>query len=257
MRDIRRLALDIGPRLATGPNFKRAANLVARRFEGLGFAVTRQDIDVPAGNSWGVAVRAGRSQNIIARSKDFDPSQDYVLVGAHLDTVAVAPGAEDNASGISVLLESARVIGASKRQIVFVAFGAEEPVGTGEALHHFGSTEYVARMTRTERAHLTGMVALDRVSVGTVVPLCTGGISPTTIRDQLERIAGRLKIPTSVCDNNAASDHWSFEQVGFPVARIGSTPYFGYHSIHDLPEVVNPAQLQRVGRLVTAWLRGD
>ena len=62
---------------------------------------------MPAGTSWGVPVRAGRSVNLIAERPGFDRTAPHVVIGAHLDTVPQAPGAEDNASGVAVLLELA------------------------------------------------------------------------------------------------------------------------------------------------------
>jgi Zn-dependent M28 family amino/carboxypeptidase len=63
------------------------------------------------------------------------------MVGAQLDTVPQAPGAEDNASGVSVLIEAARLAAQrpTRLPVMFVAFAAEEPRGDGEAWHHFGS----------------------------------------------------------------------------------------------------------------------
>ncbi len=111
MLTVRHLAGRIGPRLATGPAFREAADYVTARFVEHGYDVARSAFAVPAGDSWGVPVEAGRSANVVATPADFDPGSPYVLVGAHLDTVAVAPGAEDNASGVAVLLELARVLG--------------------------------------------------------------------------------------------------------------------------------------------------
>ncbi|MBZ5738068.1 M28 family metallopeptidase [Nocardioides mangrovi] len=252
MRTVRHLAGRIGPRLATGPAFREAAEWVADALRERGYDVRRQSFDVPAGDSWGVPVAAGRSTNVIATPADFDPDAPYVLVGAHLDTVAVAPGAEDNASGVAVLLELGRVLGGTG-QVVLVAFGGEEPRGPGD-LHHFGSTAYVAAMSPAERRHLSGMVAMDRVGVGAVVPLSSVAGTPTATRDRLARIGDGLAVPTLV-ETDAASDHESFADAGLPAARIGSTPYAGYHSAADVPAVVSPAQLRRVGELVTAWAR--
>ncbi len=60
-------------------------------------------------------------------------------------------------------------------------------------------------------------------------------------------------MPTLPCEN-FSSDHWSFVREGMPGVRLGSTPYAAYHSAADLPRVVQPAQLERTGRLVLAWL---
>jgi hypothetical protein len=98
------------------------------------------------------------------------------------------------------------------------------------------------------------MVALDRVGVGASVPVCTGGLSPLRVRDDLLARARRLDIPAHPC-RLTTSDHWSFEKAGYAVARLGSTPYPGYHSAGDVPSVVDPAQLGRVGRLIWDWTR--
>ena len=133
LADIETLADDIGPREATSKNFDEAADLVEKRFEKLGYDVDTEKVTVPAGNSWGTPVRAGTSRNVIADPDGFDDEEPHVVVVAHLDTVPVAPGAEDNASGISVLLELARMAAAAPPELPvrFIAFGAEEPRGCG------------------------------------------------------------------------------------------------------------------------------
>ena len=50
MADVRHLAGDIGPRLATGPAFREAARWVEGRFTELHYDVTRQTYPVPAGS---------------------------------------------------------------------------------------------------------------------------------------------------------------------------------------------------------------
>jgi aminopeptidase YwaD len=256
LADVRHLAGTVGPRPATSSAYRRAARWVERRFADLGYAVQRQAFRAPAGVSWGVRVPAGRTWNVVARRPGLRPGQPYVIVGAHLDTVPQAPGAEDNASGVSVVLELARLAAAGTRlPVVLVAYGAEEPRGDGDDLHHFGSRTQVARLDATERASLRAMVALDRVGVGATVPVCTGGVGPGDVRRSLLAAARRVGVPARSCAGNRASDHWSFEKVGLPAARVGSTPYAAYHSAADVPRVVNPAQLRRTGRLLWEWLR--
>lgn len=256
MADIRLLAGEIGPRLATGPGFREAGRVVARRFTDLGYDVRRQSFRVPAGDSWGVPVEAGQSFNVVATPPGFDPSERHRVVGAHLDTVAVAPGAEDNASGVAITLELARLAAAAPTSLptVFIAFGGEEPVGDGDDMHHFGSQHYVREMGPAQREGLATMVSLDRVGVGTSVPVCTGPLSPSRVQDRLLGLARDLSIAAHPCELTT-SDHWSFEKAGFTVARFGSTPYPGYHSEGDVPRVVNQVQLRRVGELAWAWLQ--
>jgi Zn-dependent M28 family amino/carboxypeptidase len=137
--------------------------------------------------------------------------------------------------------------------VEFVAFGAEEPRGEGEDLHHFGSKAMVSRLSGPARRNLKAMVALDRVGVGSVVPVCTGGLNSPTVQRSLLHEARSKAIPAQSCLNQG-SDHWSFEQAGFPAARVGGTSYAAYHSAADLPSVVQQAQLNRVGRLMWAWV---
>ena len=120
---------------------------------------------------------------MVAVPVDFDPREPYVIVGAHLDTVPQAPGAEDNASGVSVLMELSRmaVVEPPATPTVFVAFGAEEPRGVGDNWHHFGSRVYTARMSESERRNLVAMVSLDRVGVGAAVPICGGGVTDDVV----------------------------------------------------------------------------
>lgn len=254
---MRTLAGRIGPREATSAAFDRAADLVDDRLAGLGYDVSRQFVPVPAGVSWGVPVTAGRSANVIADPAGFDPERPHLVVGAHLDTVPQAPGAEDNASGVAVLLELARL--ASRRDtrlpVRFIAFGAEEPRGDGEALHHFGSRLYVERLDGPARLAVRGMLSLDRVGVSAAaVPVCTGGTGTPAVQRALVAAARTIDVPAQECVNTT-SDHWSFEQAGMPAARLGSVPYPGYHSAGDVPSVVDRRQLDRVGRTAWAWLQ--
>jgi len=254
---IRTLSERIGPREATSAAYRQAATVVERRLDDLGYEVRRQSLRVPAGVSWGVPVPAGRTHNVIAEPAGFDPAEPHLVVGAHLDTVPQAPGAEDNASGVAVLLETARLAAETPAAVpvVFVAFAAEEPRGDGDDRHHFGSRAYVASLGRAAKAVLLGMISLDRVGVGDRVPICTGGLGPRTVADQLVRVARRLDLPVRRCFDNRASDHWSFERAGLTGARIGSTPYPEYHSAADRIGVVERRQLTRVARLLTETLR--
>jgi aminopeptidase YwaD len=249
------LAGEIGPRHATSPAFDRAAVWVAGELAAAGYDVRRQRVAVPGGVSWGVPVDAGTSVNVIATPAGFDPRRPHLVVGAHLDTVPQAPGAEDNASGVGVVLAAAEAIQERRTRlpVVLVAFGAEEPRGATDADHHYGSRAYVASLGPAERRAVHGMLSLDRVGVGTVVPVSSAGPSGDDQREVVLAAARRAGVPTDA-QVNQSSDHWQFVLAGMPGIRIGSTPYAAYHSADDVPSVVARAQLARTGRLVLAWL---
>lgn len=245
----------IGPREATSPAFQAAADEVAARFAVLGYDVRRDRFRVPAGESWGVRVPAGRTQNVVARSPGTPPGAAYVVVGAHLDTVPQSPGAEDNASGVAVLLELALLARAAPTRwpVTFVAFGAEEPRGPADDQHHFGSLRRAASVGDDP---LRAMVSLDRVGAAGPVRVCTGGLSPPRAVRELLAAAERLDVRAGRCENRT-SDHWPYEKAGETVARLGGNEYAAYHSARDLPRVVSRRQLDRVGRVVWEWLQAE
>jgi hypothetical protein len=83
------------------------------------------------------------------------PGEIYIL-GAHYDAVAVSPGANDNASGVAGVLETARVLSqhAFEATIIFIAFDREE-----QGL--IGSAAYVARHAHED---ICGMINLDCIA---------------------------------------------------------------------------------------------
>lgn len=255
MAVVRHLAGEIGPRHGTSPAYREAARWVGGYLERVGYDVERQVFDVPGGDSWGVPVPAGTSVNVVATPEGFDASEPHLVVGAHLDTVPQAPGAEDNGSGVGVLLAAASAAAERRTRlpVVWAAFGAEEPRGPSDDDHHYGSRAYVAAMGGREREALRGMVSLDRVGVGTRVPVgSAAGSDP--VQRALLAAARRTGTPATPDPLQRSSDHWSFVREGLPAARLGSTPYAGYHSAADVPAVVDPDQLGRTGRIVLAWL---
>ncbi len=75
---------------------------------------------------WGYDVHfQGPFRNVVAlpHARRDEPR---VLVGAHYDSVPRSPGADDNASGVAVLLATARALARSEVPVGFVAFNAEE-----------------------------------------------------------------------------------------------------------------------------------
>ncbi len=261
MAAVRHLAGTVGPRPGTSPAYFRAARWVESRLGELGWTVERQRFTAPAGFSVagpteGLPVEAGRSVNVIATRGDVVPGEPWLAVGAHLDTVPTSPGAEDNGSGIGALLAVAEAIAARRTRlpVVLIAFGAEEPRGEGDANHHYGSRAYVASLEQSRRSTLRGMVSLDRVGVGDVVPVGSAS-EPDALTTALRAAARRVGVPTLADTFQRSSDHWSFVREGLPGARLGGTSYAGYHSAQDTVDVVDAAQLERTARLVVAWLR--
>nr|WP_243731868.1 M28 family peptidase [Nocardioides ochotonae] len=252
---VRHLAGRIGPRPGTSAAYRRAAAWVEHRLLKTGWRVDRQRFATPAGVSWGVPVPAGPSLNLLATRGEIRAGRPWLLVGAHLDTVPQAPGAEDNASGVGVLLAVAEALADRRTRlpVVLAVFGSEEPRGPGDEDHHYGSRAYVARLDPVQRRTLRGMISLDRVGVGAALPVGSAG-GPDPLHAEVLAAGRRAGVATLPETDQRSSDHWSFVRAGLPGVRLGSTPYAGYHSAGDLPGVVEAAQLHRAARTVAAWL---
>jgi hypothetical protein len=249
-----RLLAGLGPRESTSRAYARAAEIVAGRLQALGYDVRRQRFRVPGGAMWGVRVPAGTTVNVVAEPAGFDAAKPHLVIGAHLDTVPRSPGANDNASGVAAMLELARLAAATPPRVpvVFVAFGGEEPRRrSGDS--HFGSKAYVAAMDRRARSALEGMISVDAVGVGKVVPVCTAGGSEALQRNVI-RTAQKARVPTRRCTNRA-SDHLSFARAGLQAVLLGGASYREYHAPSDRPAIVDTAALIRTVRLTWSFIR--
>ena len=97
------------------------------------------------------------TSNVIAETPDGDPN-NVIVVGAHLDSVGVGPGINDNGSGSATILEIAEQIRKVKprNKIRFIWFGAEE--------HGLlGSEAYVDSLPQSERDKIAAMLNFDMV----------------------------------------------------------------------------------------------
>jgi len=115
------------------------------------------------------AVPAGR--NVIGQINGTTTPSEIIVIGAHLDDVpwsGSAPGADDNASGVSALLYLARTMAGYQfaRTIRFIAFGDEENVpwskclaGSGYYACNAASENIVAMINVDSIAYNTGQIA--------------------------------------------------------------------------------------------------
>ncbi|MDF5740115.1 MULTISPECIES: M28 family peptidase [unclassified Nostoc] len=94
--------------------------------------------------------------NIFAERPGTNKAAKAILVGAHYDTVALSPGADDNASGVAVVLEVARLLGSrpTPRTLQLVFFDKEE-AGL------LGSQAFVSKTARLQ--NLGGALVMDMV----------------------------------------------------------------------------------------------
>ncbi len=188
-------------------------------------------------------------------------AQQPVIVSAHYDHLGrgwpearageagqVHPGADDNASGVAVLLELARAVAGGERPqrpIIFVAFSGEE---AGLA----GATHFAAQSTPTPVDKAIGVINIDtvgRLRSGKVQILGAGTATewPHIFRGG-SFVTGVES--TSIAGNAEASDQWAFIQRGTPAIQVFTGPHEDYHRPSDTAEKVDVAGMVKVATLV-------
>ena len=221
--------------MTLGPDFARG--LFRRAGKDLDVLFRQSETGSPKGFRLPGRIRIDRrsthadapSQNIIGVLEGADPilRHEYVMVVSHLDHVGVGPevggdriynGAVDNAGGVAVLIDAARVMAAGprpRRSVIFMAV-------TGEERGLLGSDYYVTYPTvPTER--IVAAVSVDGLMAfhdfGGVVAL---GADHSTLGEISERAAtaiGARHVPDPIPDrgNLALSDQYPFLRMGVPV----------------------------------------
>ncbi len=191
------------------------------------------------------------SQNVIGTLVGTDPAQGIVYMGGHYDSVAFAPGANDDASGVAATLEAARVLGTTghrtKATLKFIAFGAEE---TGLN----GSYEYVNANLEEVSTKGLGMINLDMIGVGDTLSIGTLAGASTTLRDYTGAKATAMGMPWQFFTAATNSDHTYFAQAGVPASFLTQGPDPYYHTSQDSLDKIQPDTLEANGELATATM---
>lgn len=180
-----------------------------------------------------------RTANVIARLRGtVHPDATYV-VSSHFDSVERGPGADDDTSGTTALLEAARVL-ARRPQSATIEFG----FFTGEEAGLLGSREYV-RLAVANGKHIVGALNNDMIGFANDERLDnTIRYSNAGIRD-LQHAAAFLFTDLITYDSKyyRSTDAAAYyEAYGDIVGGIGSYPILGnphYHQAHDVLETVN------------------
>lgn len=216
-------------------------------------------------------VSAGRTvRNIEAGAGD-------IVVGAHYDTVPGSPGADDNGSGVAVLIELA----AMKVPVRLVAFANEEPpysfgpdMGSwawakrardrGEPIRAMFSLEMLGYYRDTAGSQRypapLGLFYPDRADfIAFVGDLGARGL----VRRSIGAFRKSAKFPSegvaapSFIPGVTWSDHWSFRRHGYPAIMITDTAFYRYPHYHlpsDTPDKLDYERMARVTLGLAAML---
>ncbi|WP_066070193.1 M28 family peptidase [Neobacillus soli] len=203
-----------------------------------------------------------KTVNVIAVKKPKGVvNPEIYYVGSHLDSVPFAPGANDNASGTSTLMELARVFKDydGDKELRFAAFGGEE-LGFVGSKYHIGnlSQDEVKRTKVQFQMDMTGTawVPASQLFINTVDGK-TNLVSQSTHQAAEKLDINKNLLPVHMLSR---SDHVPFHEKGVPSALFiwmePGTPPGGaniepyYHSLEDKIEHVSPERVQLTGDVV-------
>lgn len=244
----------------------RTAEYLAAELAGTGYAVQRQEYDVDGTTCVNLEVELPGTTKL----------DEIVVIGAHYDSVANCPAANDNGSGIAAVLSLARTFAAARpgRTLRFVAFVNEEaPYGHTEQM---GSRVY-ARRCRTRGERVTAMLTLETIGYYSDVPGSQKyppllGLLYPSVGDFIAFIGntryGRLvrqvtrafrenerfpsqagALPEAMSDIGR-SDHWPFWQEGYPALMVTDTAPFRYQHYHTPEDTVDKIDFESMARVV-------
>ena len=265
-RDVTRLAGEIGERnLLHEDALNAAADFVEGSLAAAGYPVRQQEYQV-AGTY---------CRNLEAGRPGSDRVDEIVVIGAHYDSVAGSPGANDNATGTAALLALARAFAAVQpsRTLRFVAFVNEEPPYFQTPA--MGSVVY-ARRCRERGERLAAMLSLETIgyyadapdsqqypfpfnlfypSTGNFIGFVGNLASGRLVRQVIASFRRHARVPSEGIATFAGipgvgwSDQWAFWQEGYPAVMVTDTALFrdpAYHSPMDTPERLDYDRLARV-----------
>ncbi len=214
-----------------------------------------------------VQLRA-RSENAISRNVLAilpGQSEEIIVIGAHHDSV-LTPGAVDDASGVAVVLEIARVLAAENlpRTILFATFGSEE-------INLLGSAAFMSEHAENK---IVAAVVFDSIAPGPEnglrVGLADSGLATTVWLDfAIQKFAENLGISAKSEYLSAVggySDYASFTAMGVPATWIfwvnprGDEVIWPIHTLGDNMDAISKTRLGQTasfGVELTRWLAGQ
>jgi hypothetical protein len=250
-------------------SLNKAADYINSEFAKAGLATDEQ--------RW--KVRGQEYRNVIASYNA--TKKNRLIVGAHYDVCGDQPGADDNASAVAGLLETARLIARNKPdvdfRIDFVAYNLEEPP-------HFAQTEmgsYVhAKYLKDHHIPVVGMLCYEMIGYFSDEPNSQNFPNPELARiyphtgnfiivvglqkqnefsSKVHRLMKQgaaidvqlINFPTSA-GLAGLSDHRNYWHFGFPAVMINDTSFLRNPNYHKKSDTIETLNFEKMAAVVNA-----
>ena len=235
---------------------KAAAEYVEARFKEYGIDV----ISPEGGEVFGIKTEKGDtlvSRNVIGyvQGYDRDLRNSYIVVGARLDnlgtmtvTVDGQPverifyGANGNASGLSVLIELARMVQTNsilfRRSVLFVAFGASSELYAG--------SWYFLNRSFSDVDNIDAMINLDMLGTGNR-GFYAFTSSNADMNALIRTLTGDLQpiLPEIVTNEPYPSDHRAFYDKEIPAVHFTTGRYPEHDTFKDTQSIIDYQTMER------------
>jgi len=256
------------PRDWTNPaNLDKCAEYIAEHFANAGAEVEEQVFEA----------RGSEYRNVIGRFAAGEGSR--LVIGAHYDAFGPLPGADDNASGVAVLIELAQLLGENPpdREVELVAYTLEEPPlfrteFMGSAVH--------ARSLVEEGADVAGVIVMDMVGYFSDEPGSQSYPTPLMrlfypgrgnfvtvvgrwdqgdwIREVKGAMVGRTQLPVHSLRAPQAipgvdfSDHKNYWPHGINAVLLSNTGFYRNNAYHTANDTADTLDYERMAMVTVA-----
>ena len=237
-----------------------------QRFQDWGVPVSFDSLYI-TGSQWGNWPAPGWERNVIATSAGTMVPNKEIIICGHFDSFrypdtqnvwTYAPGADDNASGVAVAMEAARL---------FRSHGWEPTVKyaawAGEEIGLWGSGQYAYNSYQQQR-DISAVVNLDMIGyIPDAAYACNSGRinEQAILLSQLVERAAQLYVPGLIINHQivgAGSDHFPFAYYGYPAVELAEreTAYGNphWHQATDTTGVLDQTYLTLVAKAAIATM---
>ena len=244
----------------------QTADYITKELSAAGYLVQRQEYDVDGTTCVNLDVEiTGKTT-----------PAEIVIVGAHYDSVANCPAANDNGSGVAGVLSLARAFSQSEhdRTLRFVAFVNEEkPYSHTELM---GSWVY-ARRCRERGEKIVAMLSLETIgyysdrsgsqrypsilrylypAIGNFIAFVGNTRYSRLVREVVRTFRRHEKFPClggvlpEAMSDIGRSDHWPFWREGYPALMVTDTAPFRFPYYHTPADTVDKIDFDRMARVI-------